>query len=357
VFVHPDRWYADHGVDLVLDSRAVAIDRSRRRVRLAGGAEHRYDKLLIATGSTPRRLTVDGAELSGVHCLRTLDDSERLRDAFAAADHAVIIGAGWIGLETAAAARQAGLDVTVLEAAELPLLRALGPEAARMFADLHRRHGVDLRFGVQVHDLLGRADRVEAVRLTGGTMIETDLVLVGVGITPDVGLAAAAGLEISDGIRVDAHLQTSDPDIYAAGDVASAFHPRLGEHLRVEHWANAERQGALAARTMLGRQVVDPRSPYFFSDQYDLGMEYTGHPGAAGYDRTIIRTYDDAEQIVFWLRQGRVVAGMNVNVWDVAEDIDRLISSGAVVDVRALADAEVPLGDLVPAPDPARQPA
>ena len=343
VFVHPPQWYAEHEVDLRLGTEAIALDRSGREVHLAGGDRIGYDKVLLATGSTPRRLAVPGAELGGVHYLRRLDDSERLRAAFGSASSVAVVGAGWIGLEVAAAARLAGLDVTVLEYAELPLLRVLGPDVAQVFADLHRRNGVDLRTGVSVTEVVGDG-RVTGVRLTDGTLVDADLVVVGVGIAPNDDLARSAGLEVDNGVVVDAYLRTADPDIFAAGDVANAFHPVLGRHVRVEHWANALNQGPAAARSMLGVDAVYDRLPYFFTDQYDLGMEYTGYVEPDGYDQVVFRG-DPAggEFIAFWLDRGKVRAGMNVNVWDVTDAIKRLILSGEEVSVAALTDPDTPL--------------
>ena len=347
VFVHPEGWYAEHDVDLRLSTEVTGIDRSGHHVDLAGGERLGYDALLLTTGSVPRRLTVPGADLDGVRYLRRLDDSEGIRAAFGDARRVVIIGAGWIGLETAAAARIAGLEVTVLEYAELPLLRVLGPEAATVFADLHRGHGVDLRCGVEVAELVGEGGSVTGVRLGDGTEVAADLVLVGVGILPQDALARSAGLEVGNGITVDAHLRTSDPDIYAAGDVADAYHPRLRRHVRVEHWANARRQGVVAGKSMLGQDVEYDRLPYFFSDQYDLGMEYSGYVEPDGYDRVVFRGDRTADAFMtFWLADGAVLAGMSVNTWDMTEAVEALVLSGQRVDLDRLADPEVPLAEL-----------
>jgi 3-phenylpropionate/trans-cinnamate dioxygenase ferredoxin reductase subunit len=262
----------------------------------------------------------------------------------------VIIGAGWIGLETAAAARAAGAEVTVLEHAELPLLRVLGPHVATVFADLHTEHGVDLRCGVTVRGLRpGSTDpsTVAAVLLEDGTGFAADVVVVGVGVAPNVELARSSGLALGNGILVDEHLVTSDEDVLAAGDVADAYHPLLGRHLRVEHWANALHQPAVAAATMLGRSAAQDRLPYFYSDQYDLGMEYTGHSDPGDDDPVVIRGDLAARTfIAFWLHDGAVVAGMNVNVWDVTDPIRTLIGSGGRVDPARLANPAVPLSDV-----------
>jgi 3-phenylpropionate/trans-cinnamate dioxygenase ferredoxin reductase subunit len=348
IFAHPEPWYADHAVELRLSTAVTSLDPAARTVTTATGVQLDYDKLLLTTGSTPRRLSVPGADLDGVHYLRSVDDSERIKAGFAQAHRVAIIGGGWIGLETAAAARNAGLDVTLLEHAELPLLRVLGPETAPIFADLHRDQGVDLRSQVAVAEFTGKNGAVTGVILNDGSRIDADMVLVGVGITPNTQLAAQAGLKIDHGIIVDAHLRTSDVNIFAAGDVANAYNPRLGRHIRVEHWANARRQGATAGKAMLGQDAVDARPSYFFTDQYDLSMEYTGDIGPSGYDQVIFRRYPDPRQlIVFWLSEQRVQAGMNINIWDVAEAIERLVQSPHRADTDDLADPDIPLASVL----------
>jgi 3-phenylpropionate/trans-cinnamate dioxygenase ferredoxin reductase component len=344
IFAHPEPWYADHAVELRLGTAVTSLDPAARTVTTASGVQLGYDKLLLTTGSTPRRLSVPGADLDGVRYLRSVDDSERIKTGFAHAHRVAIIGAGWIGLETAAAARNAGVDVTLLERSELPLLHVLGPEAAPIFADLHRDHGVDLRSQIAVAELTGRNGAVTAVILSDGSRIDADMVLVGVGITPNTQLAAQAGLKIDNGIIVDEHLRSSDVNIFAAGDVANAYNQRLGRHIRVEHWANARRQGATAGKAMLGQDAVDARPSYFFTDQYDLSMEYTGDIDPSGYDQVIFRRYPDPRQlIVFWLSEQRVQAGMNINIWDVADDIERLVESPHPADIDDLADPGIPL--------------
>ena len=229
IYVHPESWYAEHDVDLRLGAQVTAVDPAAREVRLADGSQAGYAKLLLATGSVPRRLPLEGGDADGVLYLRRVGDSDQIRTAFQTATRVVVIGAGWIGLETAAAARAAGVDVTILETAKLPLLRVLGREAAQVFADLHREQGVDLRFGVQVAEITAPGGRADGVRLADGSHVPADAVIVGVGITPRVELASDAGLEIGNGVVVDARLRASDPDIYAAGDVANAYHPGLGQ--------------------------------------------------------------------------------------------------------------------------------
>jgi 3-phenylpropionate/trans-cinnamate dioxygenase ferredoxin reductase component len=282
-----------------------------------------------------------------VYYLRNVEDSERLKIEFAQARRVVIIGAGWIGLETAAAARAAGLEVTLLVSGDMPLEHVLGPEVAPIFAELHRNHGVDLRYRTTAAELIGGHGAATGVALSDGTRIDADMIIVGIGAVPRIDLATAAGLKIDNGVVVDEHLRTSDPDIFAAGDIAHTYNPRLGRHIRVEHWANARRQGAVAAKAMLGQDAADVRPSYFFTDQYDLSMEYTGDIGPAGYDQVIFRRYEDSRQmIVFWLYEQRVQAGMNINIWDVAEDIERLILATRPINADDLADPAIPLANF-----------
>ena len=347
IYVHPAGWYAEHDVELRLGTTVTAVYPAAHEVTLADGSRIGYAKLLLATGSSPRRLPVPGADLDGVHYLRRVADSDRIKETFAAASRVAVIGAGWIGLETTAAARLAGVEVTVLEAAELPLLRVLGREVAEVFADLHREHGVDLRLGVQVAEITGSDGRADGVRLADGSHIPAEAVIVGVGITPNSQLAEAAGLEVRNGIVTDAGLRSSDPDIYATGDVANAYHPPLGRHIRVEHWANALNQPQAAARAMLGQDVAYDLVPYFYTDQYDLGMEYAGYVEPGGYDQVVFRgDVQRREFIAFWLASGRVLAGMNVNVWDVNEAIQAVVRGGRAVDAARLADVDVPLEEF-----------
>jgi 3-phenylpropionate/trans-cinnamate dioxygenase ferredoxin reductase component len=347
IYVHPQAWYADHGVDLRLGTLVTNVDPPAHEVTLADGSRIGYGKLLLATGSAPRRLPLSGADAEGVLYLRRVADSDRIRTTLQTATRIAVIGAGWIGLETAAAARSAGVEVTVLEAAELPLLRVLGREVAESFAGLHREHGVDLRFGVKVAEITGSEGQADGVRLADGSHIPADVVVVGIGITPNSQLAEAAGLEVGNGIVVDAGLRSSDPDIYAAGDVANAYHPLFGRHVRVEHWANALNQPQAAARAMLGQDVAYDLVPYFYTDQYDLGMEYAGYVEPSDYDRVVFR--GDAkgrEFVAFWLRGGRVLAGMNVNIWDVNEMVQAIVRGGRTVDATRLADPGVPLDEF-----------
>jgi len=347
IFVHPSVWYAEHDIELQLGTRVTRLDAGAHELTMADGRPMRYDELLLCTGSSPRRLPVPGADLDGVLYLRTVGDSERIMETLASVSRLAVIGAGWIGLEVTAAARNAGVDVVLLEMMELPLLRVLGSEVAQLFAGLHRSHGVDLRFGVRVEEITGHEGQVTGVRLAGGRQVEADAVVVGVGITPNTELAVGAGLLVDNGVVVDEHLRSSDPDVSAAGDVANALHPLLGRHIRVEHWANALHQPKTAAKTMLGGDAIYDRVPYFFTDQYELGMEYSGYVEPRGYDEVVFRgDPNDGEYIAFWVQDGRVLAGMNVNVWDVTDAIQGLVRSRRPVDVPRLSDPDVPLTDV-----------
>src|SRR3954470_5794481 len=347
IWVHDDAgFYDQREIELRTGTLVSGLALDAREGELEGGERIGSDKLLLATGAVPKRLPIPGADLDGVHLLRTVADSDRLREAFGAASRLVVIGAGWIGSEVAASARQKGLDVTMLAPEQVPLERVLGPEVGAVYRDVHANHGVHLALGTGVQAIEGDG-RVSAVRTSDDRVLEADLVVVGVGVAPRTELAEAAGLELDDGIVVDEFLRTSAPDVFAAGDVARAAHPLLGTSLRVEHWHNALEQGPVAARNMLGRDVAYDRIPYFFSDQYEVGMEYAGH--APDWDRVVFRGDPGTlEFMVFWMKGDRVAAGMNVNVWDVTDHVQALVRSGASVQDAALADPDTPLTDLAP---------
>jgi 3-phenylpropionate/trans-cinnamate dioxygenase ferredoxin reductase subunit len=346
VYAHDAGFYEEHAIELRTEASATAIDTAGRTVTLADGERLPWERLLLATGAAPRRLALPGADLDGVLYLRTLADSERLRAVLGAGGRLVVVGAGWIGSEAAASARQLGMEVTLLERLAVPLENVLGPTVGQLYADLHREHGVELLAGAGLEAIEG-AGRVERVRLAGGRTIDCSAVLVGVGVVPRTRLAEAAGLAVDDGVLVDATLQASAPGVYAAGDVANAMHPFYGRPVRVEHWANALNQGPAAARNMLGHGEPYDRIPYFFSDQYDVGMEYSGL--ARGSDQVVLRgDLGSRELIAFWLADGRVAAGMNINIWDVTDPIQALIRSRAPVAPSRLRDPEVPLEELLP---------
>jgi NADPH-dependent 2,4-dienoyl-CoA reductase/sulfur reductase-like enzyme len=339
VYVHPAGWYAEHDVDLRAGVTVTAIDRAASAILASDGSTVPYDKLLLTTGASPRRLSFPGSDRDEVLYLRTVGDSDRLRAAFQPGTRVVVAGAGWIGLETTAAARTSGCSVTVLEPQPGALREQLGPELGSVFADLHRSHGVEFRFAERAVEF-----RPGMVITSAGAEIPADLLVVGIGAAPNDQLAVAAGLEVSNGVLTDEALRTTDPDIFAAGDVANSFNPLLGHRVRVEHWANALNGGPAAARSMLGQPVVYDPVPYFYSDQYDLGMECAGLPAPGTYDEVAYRG-DRAigEFIAFWLSRGTVIAGMNVNVWDVNDDIQSLIRSGRPVDLSRLTDPNIPL--------------
>ncbi|MER7914788.1 MULTISPECIES: FAD-dependent oxidoreductase [unclassified Streptomyces] len=359
VFVHEPAWYARNDIELHLGQSVDRVDRTAKTVRYGDdGTLVRYDKLLLCTGAEPRRLDIPGTGLAGVHHLRRLAHAERLKGVLASLGrdngHLVIAGAGWIGLEVAAAAREYGAEVTVIESEPTPLHGVLGPELGNVFAQLHSGHGVRFQFGRRLTEIIGQDGMVLAVRTDDGEEHPAHDVLAAIGAVPRAALAEAAGLEIADrahggGIVVDERLRTSDPDIYAAGDVAAFPLELFGTRIRVEHWANALNGGPAAARSMLGQDTVYDRVPYFFTDQYDLGMEYSGWAPPGSYDQVVIRgDVGKREFIAFWVGEGRVLAGMNVNVWNVTEQIQRLIRSRAQVDTDALADPHVPLEQLAP---------
>lgn len=332
-------WYARHHVDLHTGVRASKIDRADQLVFLDDGSAIRYDKLVLATGSRPRMFPGE----PDVAYLRTVDDAERLRDRLGDGTSLVIVGGGWIGLEVAATARSAGTAVTVLEPQRLPLIGILGERVSQIVADLHRRHGVDLRLGVGVDGIEADGRLGGRVTTDDGQALAADTILVGIGAVPNTEIAEAAGLpRESGGIVVDEELATIDPNIYAVGDIADYPDPRFGR-LRVEHWANALNQPAVAAANLLGHHETYRRLPYFFTDQYDFGMEYRGY--ATGDQRVVIRGDTDAlEFLAFWLDDaGRVRAGMNVNMWDDGEAIADLITSERIVDPGRLGDAAVTL--------------
>ncbi|PPK68982.1 FAD-dependent oxidoreductase [Actinokineospora auranticolor] len=339
-WVHEADFY--DGIDLVTATSVTELDLGGRAVVDETGARHPYDRLVLATGSTPRTLPVPGADLDGLHTLRTLDDSLALRAAFGDGVRVVVVGAGWIGCEVAAAARGHGSRVTVIEPEPLPLHRTLGPVVGEVFRDLHAEHGVTWRLGTGVTEFVG-TDRVTGVRLADGSTVDADVVVVGVGATPNTALAEAAGLELADtgGVAVDASLRTSAPDVYAIGDIAAHFHPRHGTRVRVEHWANAKDQGATVAASLLGEAEPYTANPYFFSDQYDLGLEVRGLFDPLTDDLVVRGDLAERSFIAFWLRAGRVRGALNVNQWDDGDALQALVDRQAEVDEGTLRSGEL----------------
>jgi 3-phenylpropionate/trans-cinnamate dioxygenase ferredoxin reductase subunit len=346
--VQDSEWYRKNKIDLRNDTEAVAIDPSAHTVTLADNSVVSYDKLLLATGSRSRRLLIPGAESTGVHYLRKYDDAVNLVTALKEGTSLAVVGAGWIGLEVAASARGRGVDVTVVETAKVPLSAAVGEEVGTVFAQLHRDHGVDLRLETEVKEITTADGKATGLTLGDGSIVSADRVLIAVGAQPNIELAERAGLPTENGgVLVDASLRSGNPDIYAVGDIAAAEHPLFEERIRTEHWANALKQPDVAVAGMLGTPGEYQELPYFFTDQYDLGMEYAGH--APTYQRVVFRGDKDAREfIAFWLAgDNRVLAGMQVNIWDALDDIKSLIRKKAPVDPDKLADPEVPLSDAV----------
>jgi 3-phenylpropionate/trans-cinnamate dioxygenase ferredoxin reductase component len=346
-YVHPAGFYEEQDVELLTGSAVTAIDPGASRVLLEDNRELAYDRLLLTMGAEPRRLGVPGAELDGIHYLRTLADCDALRTRLEAGSGRVaVVGAGWIGSEFAASARQRGLEVTLIDPLSLPNERIFGTEVGSFYRDVHLEHGVEMLLGRGVEAFEGEG-AVARVRLSDGAQVECDFAVVGVGVVPRSELGRDAGLAVDNGIVVDEHLVTSAPNIYAAGDVANAWHPFHERRIRVEHWANALNQGPAAARSMLGEEISYERIPYFFSDQYDVGMEYSGY--AESWDEVVLRGDPAAGEgfVAFWLRDRHVLAGMNVNVWDVNQHVQELIRARQPVDPRALADPATPLDSLV----------
>jgi 3-phenylpropionate/trans-cinnamate dioxygenase ferredoxin reductase subunit len=346
--VHDSDWYRQNKIELRTSTEALSIDPTEHTVTLSDDTSLHYDKLLLATGSRSRWLDIPGAESTGVHYLRTVDDASNLDTTLKEGTSLAVIGAGWIGLEVAASARQRGVDVTVVETAKVPLSTAVGEEVGKVFAQLHRDHGVDLRLEAEVKEVTTEDGKATGLKLGDGSTITADRVLIAVGAQPNIELAEQAGLATEDGgVLVDASLKTSSPDIYAIGDIAAAEHPLFEERIRNEHWANALKQPEVAVAGMLGESGEYNELPYFFTDQYDLGMEYVGH--APDFQRVVFRgDVKSREFVAFWLDgDSRVLAGMNVNIWDVLDDIKNLIKNKAPVDPDKLADSQVSLSDVL----------
>ncbi|MFC0622768.1 NAD(P)/FAD-dependent oxidoreductase [Kribbella deserti] len=350
--VHDQQWYDDNNVDLRLGTTVSAIDPAGHTVTLPDGSTLGYDRLLLATGSRVRKLDVPGADLGGIRYLRTAAESASLLEALAVKPRVVVVGAGWIGLEVAAAAREHGCDVTVVEPQKTALAGVLGEQVGGYYMDLHKRHGVVFEFETGVEGFTGADGRVNGVQTAKG-VVPADLVVVGVGVQPNVELAQAAGIEVATpdnggGIVTGADLKTSAPDVYAAGDVVRWSHPSLGRPIRVEHWSNAKDSGAVAAKAMFGREVSHDSVPYFFTDMYDLGMEYVGDvPRGASYHVVVRGEPATNEYQAFWLDDAdHVLAAMHVNVWDSTDALRKLVASDAPVDPAKLADPSISLDEL-----------
>lgn len=343
--VHQADFYETNQIELRISTVATAIDPKSSEIELLGGERIKYDRLLLATGASPKRLSIPGSELTGIHYLRSLSDSDALRQVINETTPVVVIGAGWIGAEVAASARQLGAEVALVELESVPLKRVLGEEVGKIYKDLHAEHQVKLHFGVGIESIGGK-DRVEEVVLSDRTKLPAGVVVVGVGVTPRTELAQSAGLSMDNGIVTDEYLSSSIPGIFAAGDVANVFYPAYGQNIRLEHWSAALNQGPIAAKNMLGYHVPYDRIPFFYSDQYDLGMEYRGW--TPSFDKVVFRgDVSKREFIAFWMRHGKVAAAMNVNIWDQGDTIEALIRAGKPIDEGHLGDPDVDLASLV----------
>jgi NADPH-dependent 2,4-dienoyl-CoA reductase/sulfur reductase-like enzyme len=348
--VNPEDWYAENDVDLRRGTQASAIEPASHTVKLSSGQSLSYDALLLATGAYPRSLDIPGAGLDGVMTFRTLDDSRRLKELLKDGGRQVVmIGSGWIGMELAAAARNYGNNVCVLGREEVPLGKAIGPELGGYFRSLHADNGVMFRLPATASEIRGKDNRVTAVVTDSGEVLPADVVIVAIGVLPDTRLAEAAGLTLDNGILTDASLRSSAPDVFAAGDTANALHPFTGQHYRSEHWANALAAGKVAAKSMLGQDALHDSVPYFYTDQFDVSMEYSGYPSLAEGTAPVLRHGSgNRELMAFWLVDGAMVAGMTINVPKTQKTIKSLIQSRTAVDAALLSDPGVPLDQLLP---------
>lgn len=344
LYVKPASFYDDSSITLQLDTRVAAIDRDTKCVKIDGGEDVSYDKLVIATGSRVRRLPVEGANLNGVHYLRSIADVDNIRTDMEAGRKLVIIGAGYIGLEVAAVAQQAGLNVTVVEMADRVMSRVVSPEISDFYQIEHTNHGVRFRLSTGVSSLGGKK-RVKSVTTSEGEEIPADLVVIGIGILPNTELAANAGLDVENGIVVDDHCQTSDPNILAVGDCTSHPNPIYDRRLRLESVHNAAEQAKTAAANICGQDVAYAQVPWFWSDQYDLKLQIAGL--SEGYDDVVIRG-NPAERSFscLYLQDGRLIAVDAINAPRDFVQSKQLIADRAEIPTEKLADSETPLKEL-----------
>jgi len=344
IYLRPQETYAELGIELRLGARVAEIERREQRLRLAESGDIPYDALLLTTGARARRLPIPGGDGPRVLYLRDVEDALRLRASLQPGLHLAVIGAGFIGLEVAATARKRGVAVTVLELAPHVLARVVPPEIGDFVAALHRRNGVDLRTGVAVTAIEEAGDKV-ALRLQSGETVGADIVAIGVGAVPNCELAAAAGLAVDDGVVVDEFGRSSDPAVFAAGDVTRHFNPLLGRSIRLEAWQNAQNQGIAVANVMAGSAEPFAEVPWFWTDQYDMNLQTAGAPAA--WDRLIWRgAPGDPGFTVFYLADGKPVAATTVNNARDMRFARMLIARGKPVDAAALGDKAVKLQDL-----------
>lgn len=344
-WVHDAASYAERDIELRLSTVVTEIRLGTHEVVEKDGTAHPFDRLLLATGSEPRRPVMTGVHLDGLYLLRTLDDARRLRAELSPGRRVVIVGAGWIGCEVAAAACRNGCEVTIVEPMPLPLYRLLGDTIAEVFREVHAEAGVTWKLGVGVFGFTGE-DRVTGVSLDDGSELPSDVTVIAVGASPRVELAHAAGIELagaaaSGGVDVDATLRTSAPDVFAAGDIAAHLHPRYGQRVRVEHWANARDQGAHVAANLVGGSEPYTASPYFYSDQYDLSLEFRGLVDWLADELVIRGDLAAREFVAFWVRGDEVRAALNVNMWGVGDALSALVGGDIRVDRSKLVSGDL----------------
>ncbi|HEY2696488.1 MAG TPA: FAD-dependent oxidoreductase [Pseudonocardiaceae bacterium] len=344
-WLRPPTWYTSKDVELRLGIRATAVDPGAHLVELADGTRLAYDKLLVATGGVPRTLDIPGVDLPGVLFLRRLDDALALRGQLIPGAPVVVIGAGFIGAEVAASARTLGCEVTMFEIAEIPLGRALGPEIGQIYADVHREHGVELRTRVGVDRIEGHG-HVQRVVATDGRVHDASVVVIGVGLVPELDLAGSSGLAIGNGVIVDEYCRTSADDVFAAGDIANHPNLFLGRRIRIEHWQNAQHQGAAAARNMLGQQQPFREVPWVWSDQYEHNLQVVGLPDPT--QRMVLRGDTETRNFsAFFIRDGRVTAALAINRPEDIRVARLMIHDGTEAAEGHLADVDADLGQFV----------
>jgi 3-phenylpropionate/trans-cinnamate dioxygenase ferredoxin reductase subunit len=342
--VRPSVFYAQHAIETMLDARAVRVDTSERIVELADSRHVPFDTLLIATGGRNRRLSMPGAHLDGIYGLRTVRDADRIREATAAGGRAVVVGMGFIGSEVAASLRKKGLDVVAIDPGKTPLFRVLGEAVGRTIADLHRTHGVRTIFEDTVASFEGDG-HVAGVVTRNGLRLACDLVVAGIGVEPAVEFLDGSGVGIDNGVVVDQYLETNVSGVFAAGDVANHYHPLFRRHIRLEHWQNAVRQGAAAARNMLRQQTVYDEIPWFWSDQYEANLQYAGFHTT--WDELVVRgRLDSGGYLACYVKDGRIDAAVALNRGKDIRRVIPLIRSRAIVDIARLRDEHVDLRSL-----------
>lgn len=346
--VRPAAFYAEHGIQTMFGMRATRIDASARFVELEDHRRVSFDALLIATGGRNRRVSIPGGDLEGIYSLRTVQDADRIRAEMTAGRRAIVVGMGFIGSEVAASLRQKGLDVVGIDPSKTPLLRVLGETVGQTIADLHRAHGVRTIFEDTVVAFEGTR-RVACVVTKAGLRLECDVVVVGIGIEPAVDMLGDSGIHVDNGIVVDEYCHTNVSGIYAAGDVANHYHPIFGRHIRVEHWQNAIKQGAAAARNMLGKRVAYDEIPWFWSDQYDANLQYAGFH--TKWEQLVVRgRLDSGSYLVCYVNEGRIDAAVGLNRGKDVRRVMPLIRSRRSVDLERLRDDNLDLRSLHSSP-------